>query len=632
MNRDILDNYIRRMSYIRALSSPTIADLVNAGEYSTKLKENFARIGDLAAENKKALEDVIFPFAQSEEPLSEEEIAAIRDFNDSLVDSKAAEKLDGAVVSLITDRLMRDAQSKGDVAYIVHELYNRVIVCHTFLNVTSRISTDRSISEDFRYKGLDAAQKAMEYLEYERFKELSDDAKYNVLAVTMIYPAFWGTQSGITKVEAHHYIEELERALAVSNDDFYLKECSNYDWDYYKFRVLGQYGSVLDCLYRMDIYPEDLEIILKRLSQQNEMWESDPDKYAKWTTHEVIKLRLFRAKYLIGDMERDEYRINMLALYAGRDRDSYDFDSLYINIYCVLDTILALKPGYIRERYKDLLGQYYNDVCDYVFRMSNGATLSEILQLYVPVIENYIEIPGRTSFEEMAMRSLAAFHPPTYVHSMMVAQISTCICAHLIDVHPELFYGIHGYETSQEVYERREELLNFTYHAALCHDFGKLPIIDTVFIYGRKLMDFELDIIRQHPDLGANLMEQHESTRRYADIARGHHKWYDNSQGYPEDFDTSTSQYKTIIDIVTCADCMDAATDSVGRSYNTVKTLDEFIGELRDGAGTRYAPYLPDVLTIPIVRENIDYILSEGRNLNYRNAYLLLSEVQKIEE
>ena len=70
---------------------------------------------------------------------------------------------------------------------------------------------------------------------------------------------------------------------------------------------------------------------------------------------------------------------------------------------------------------------------------------------------------------------------------------------------------------------------------------------------------------------GAELLTGHNSTAAYADVAKGHHLWYDCSRGYPYDFNTFDSPVKTIIDIVAVADCMDAATDSVGRSYNNGK-------------------------------------------------------------
>ncbi|MBP3872325.1 MAG: hypothetical protein J6E32_01280, partial [Lachnospiraceae bacterium] len=76
-----------------------------------------------------------------------------------------------------------------------------------------------------------------------------------------------------------------------------------------------------------------------------------------------------------------------------------------------------------------------------------------------------------------------------------------------------------------------------------------------------------------------------------------------------------------LISIVACADCMDAATDSIGRSYSRGKSLDEYIHEVEDGAGTRYAPYLPDLMKRPEVYESLRKILNERREDYYRLTY-----------
>ena len=187
--------------------------------------------------------------------------------------------------------------------------------------------------------------------------------------------------------------------------------------------------------------------------------------------------------------------------------------------------------------------------------------------------------------------------------------------------------GVCDAKSAEEVQAKRDEILHFAYHAALCHDLGKISIIDTVFMYGRKLMDMEFDLIQTHPKTGYELMNRFASTRKYAEVALGHHKWYDNSRGYPADFDTRTSKVKTIIDLVLCTDCLDAATDSIGRSYQRGKQLSDFIGELREGSGTRYAPWLLELFADEAVKEDITYLLKEGRQQNYRNMYYMLRDM-----
>lgn len=630
MKKEILDQYVSRMTDIRTLSTPELKKLDSAGEYSERLRENFRQIGLLAQENRKILDQFIFPFAESEEPLTEDMIDMIRTFNDDLVDYQTVENLDSAIRSLLSDRLMRDAEQKGETAYLIRQLHDQIIVCHTFMYLTSRIATNQSICDHFRKEGIRAAKRIMEYLAPEKFKRLSEENKDSVLTVTRFYTTLWGSAGGTTAEQAHEWVLALDHAMKIYEDPFYHEVCPDYNWDYYLFRTHEYYSSILDYLYRTRVQPEDFEKIVLHVKAQEALWQSDPEKYDGYSLHPMILISYYQALYLNGETDTETYRKQLFELYRDRDRNAYDFDNLFVNLRCALDTILTMDPQHTSEREKALLGQFYHDALGYVFRMPNSGTLSELLELYTPLLMNFIEVPGKITFEEMCLRSLAAFHPPTYVHSRMVAYLSRCLCAHLIHYEPERFIGCLGVQSAEEVKERKDDLIRFTFHAALCHDFGKLPIIDTVFIYGRKLLDFEFGIIKQHPDLGAYLMSDYESTKAYVDVARGHHRWYDDSRGYPEDFETAKSPLKTIIDLVACADCMDAATDSIGRSYNQGKTLDDYEKELIEGAGTRYAPYLPGLIAKEEVREDLNYLLSEGRQMNYRNTFLLLREVQEL--
>ena len=275
------------------------------------------------------------------------------------------------------------------------------------------------------------------------------------------------------------------------------------------------------------------------------------------------------------------------------------------------------------------LDVFYREMVRYAFHMPNSGSLSSMLEYCLSIIERFIEVPGGLTFEEVALQCLAALHPPTYVHSMMVAKLATCMCGHLIDRNPEQLVGAPGYCCVADVLKNREALLDYTFHAARCHDVGKLSIIDTIFVYGRNLFDTEFEIIRTHPRTGWQMLKRYPSTRDYRDIALGHHRWYDNSRGYPDDFDTSRSPVKPIIDIVLCADCLDAATDSVGRSYRRGKTLEDFIAEVLPECGAHYPPWLAELLKEPETAQGLWDILQEGRRETYQNTYGLLSQMNE---
>ena len=258
--------------------------------------------------------------------------------------------------------------------------------------------------------------------------------------------------------------------------------------------------------------------------------------------------------------------------HASLNRRSFSLDDIYINVLLPVEYIRLLANRRLSEEEKNTLEELYHNATNYVFQLPNQDILGVLLEYFCALLSSYIEIPGGMPFMELGLSCLAAIHPPTFVHTMMVGKIASCLCGHLLRLHPEAFAGVAGYDGKENLTEeKRNEIIHFTYQGALCHDFGKLFVMDTIAVYGRKILDDEFEMIKCHANLGGDLLLRCESTRKYADIARGHHKWYDNSRGYPEAFQTDSVAEKVVIDLVTVADCLDAATDTVGRSYSREK-------------------------------------------------------------
>ncbi len=318
---------------------------------------------------------------------------------------------------------------------------------------------------------------------------------------------------------------------------------------------------------------------------------------------------------------------NLYKEYENRDKEDYsltgvnnnlDTPSLYLSIAKMIGMELIEKD---HDRYNDI-------ECSAIKYINRIPKQSDVYLKCVTLLTNYPmyykEVPGAMTLEEFCLSFFAAIHPPTYVHCNMVARFAECMARHLLNSNPELFIGFPGCDTLEKVIAEKPQILKYTHHSALCHDIGKLFLVDTISMYGSRLLDDEFMMIKSHPMTGAKIAMEHISTRDYADVIKGHHMWYDCSRGYPADFDTFKSPYKTIIDIVTAADCLDAATDIVGRSYSRGKAFSDFESEIAKEAGTRYAPFLPDLFKQPQLREDIEYLLDAGRARMYRDAFNLL--------
>ena len=210
----------------------------------------------------------------------------------------------------------------------------------------------------------------------------------------------------------------------------------------------------------------------------------------------------------------------------------------------------------------------------------------------------------------------------TYAHSVHVAKLAEALIDGIIEFQPKLLIGTLDIKSVKEAREYHKEIKRFIYQAALYHDVGKNSIISVVNNDYRPLSNEERTIIRMHPEMGLKFLAIDESLAPYHDIVLGHHKWYNGKGGYPEDFDNTRSPKRILIDIVTLCDCMQAATERLGRNYKTEKSFESLMQELREGAGTRYNPHLVSLIDHhPQLYKKLDKIAIKGWLNIYYDIY-----------
>lgn len=201
----------------------------------------------------------------------------------------------------------------------------------------------------------------------------------------------------------------------------------------------------------------------------------------------------------------------------------------------------------------------------------------------------------------------------TYAHSVYVAKISKLLTENIISKQPSLLIGVNGCQTMADVMLQRKELIDLAYHGALYHDIGKCAIAPVVNDDYRPLLDDEFALISRHPDYARRYVRIMPSLAKYLDIALGHHRWYDGRGGYPTSFDNTKSPIRNLIDIVTIADCIQAATEKVGRNYKSRLEFDEVMQELRDQSGTRYNPAIVKFIdSHPDVSRKMKHQIEQG--------------------
>lgn len=216
--------------------------------------------------------------------------------------------------------------------------------------------------------------------------------------------------------------------------------------------------------------------------------------------------------------------------------------------------------------------------------MSNIATHPDLLR--------YLNTEEK---RDLLYRLFVLEQPTTYVHVSMVADLASILTEALIDKNPEYFHAIPQLASPDTVRTYKSELVDFVHRAALFHDAGKIMMPTVVNNNYRALTDHEYSFVKRHPEMSMPFFSIDESFHIYEVIALGHHKWY-NGGGYPESFDNVSTILFPIINIITICDCMDAATENVGRNYHTPKRFEDVMGEFVEAEGTRYDPFLVEFI------------------------------------
>lgn len=634
--------YVKRMQKVRLLSTPSLDDINEADDYSRLLLENFRKIGEYALENRRMLDEVLFPLLKLDRPLSDQEVDRLRELSTLLVDGEMSMEIDLHLSELIDDCLYQeedlrlDAQNGNEenAETQIRLLQRRLDVAYARLTYSGRSNPTewKKLLDD----GLVYYEEALVFLSKSYFSRLSEEARENLVMMVINGTAMLNIRPNALGNEnlalATRQKDMLDSVASVLEDPFYTGLLSEGFLEKAKFYVTAYIGalSFLEGISN-ELYAEAYSCAF----QIEERWRKDPEFVGTVLYESAVHQMVLYAAYRVDSPELDRCIREVVEYYEAREESDYSYVGTSLNLgyakalFVVLGGIHKRDPGRLSQQLEELLYTIPRDILGYLHRSPKREDFASYVNMLSSFLEYFEELPGGFRMRNYCVYSMAAMHPPTYIHSYMVAKLSLCLTRHLLSMNPAAFCGFPGCQTVEDVLENRNKIMDYAWHAALYHDIGKLYVLDTIAMYGRRLLDSEYVLLRSHPDKGAELASRFDTTRDYADVIRGHHIWYDGSNGYPENFDVLHSPYKAIIDIVSVADCLDAATDGVGRSYRQGRTLAEFQEELKKGAGTRYAPYVAQLFEDPATYQDISYLLKNGRKKLYDETYFLLKDLLK---
>lgn len=213
------------------------------------------------------------------------------------------------------------------------------------------------------------------------------------------------------------------------------------------------------------------------------------------------------------------------------------------------------------------------------------------------------------------------------IHSHMVAEIARLIIEMIYRQDCTVLIGNLGIRDEQEAMECWPDVMKFIEDSAIIHDIGKIDVSNITKKQTRKLSALEYENVKHHPEFGAAMVQNSECMRPYLPIILGHHKNWDDSEGYPASYKYLDNPNPILVNVIQMADNLDAATDTICRAYSKTKTSDDVIREFEEGKGTRYNPKLVKMmLKDEKFKEELAELTTDGRNdicFSIFNSYLM---------
>lgn len=459
--------------------------------------------------------------------LTEEDIQGLSAFAGRLFNYANSE--DMGVAFKVHQLLLAAARSREDVPMIVRELYYTGITLH-YMNVRDEGTGINLLGDAIQVYFTEAA----EYMS--RYEQLDRNTRQYL--IRCVGNTRLGMSRG-THAESCRYLERFRRAMDIIQSAHYHALDPEFPWESYIYSMHMDRMTLLTHLRQ----EEDPEVARQVLESAGSVAQDD-------YSAEAINRKLVLAAYLSVYAERlDE---------AGAQR----YRATVEQVRRSADQYLEQMPA----------SQYPRVVNSAAWELSKISTSSD-----------------ETANRRM-LGSILAGHKPTYVHSLMVAELTRALLQRQIETRPETLVGLLGCRSAAEVQARRGELCQTAYECGLYHDLGKCAVLMYIDNNARRLLDEEFFCIQSHPRTGADILNRMGCGRTLALAALYHHCYYNGKGGYPNDVPSCPPEIKGIVDALSVADSLDAATDNIGRCYNLAKPFRTLLEELRAQSGTRYAP------------------------------------------
>ncbi|MEN6474867.1 MAG: HD domain-containing phosphohydrolase [Syntrophaceae bacterium] len=228
-------------------------------------------------------------------------------------------------------------------------------------------------------------------------------------------------------------------------------------------------------------------------------------------------------------------------------------------------------------------GQIFGTLCLITRRFLSRDEQSKILYLLQRTGERMENVALYEGLYESVLATLYSMAKVLDARDPYTSQHSTRVTALSIDL--------------AKAMQLPDEDRDVLYIASSLHDIGKVGVPDSILRKPDKLSVEEFDIIKRHPDIGADILKAIAVMYRETEVIRHHHERFDGA-GYPSGM--VGVEIPLLSRVIALADTFDAMTTD--RPYRKGLSADQAIQEIIRCKGTQFDPDIAEIF-IGIAKE-----------------------------
>lgn len=603
------EEYIANTKAITALNARRIPRGESFEAYYEAILADRRQVEEKVTRNMELLRAELFPVLDHMLEADSGKLAELGEFAGRLL--RVGEETDAGLFCRIHHALLSIARQKKDRNSMIRALYWLGIGANNWCN--KLVGLDPVTCEPHISRMRMLFTEAAAYLKY--FDEITDTETRGYILRSRANMAL----GRFKKVSER--VRMIKQTLQIMQDKKYREKAPELPWDTYVAATHQLMAASISYSRDEAMTAKDVEVIMdsvylvyqKRIREAEQKQEKPPLR--PLFSHTAIS-------YYCGLFDLDELFKRLEALLDQTDAADFSGESMYgmISIPAFYCQYLQQYPERLPQK-KEYLEELYQKILRYVEAFPEEEQ-NETLFLYLRQLSyTFVETEDSISYGEFLIKQQLRFIPDIFVHSYTVGKAASMLCSIIMEEEPAFFDDIEMFREIADKEEKRRRVLEYAMQGGIYHDIGKLNFISLYSRLGRQWFEEEYKVVHLHTLMGEICLAGRRSTACYADIAKGHHCWYDGSRGYPKTYKRLECQYRLMVDIIGLTDWIDGVTEANCLRTGVRKSFEEAMEDAIALEGRRFSPLLTARLRDRQVAEKLKAAFAEGRKEAYRRLY-----------